>query len=75
MKLWRVVNVKLVLSEKLSHFSTLTCSLAFLHIFETCSLKVTFLYTVMPNNFTESSFSNVVMVGVGSGPVLCYHSS
>ncbi len=44
-----------MLSKKLSHFSTLNCRLAFLHTFETCSLKVTSLSIVIPNNLTESN--------------------
>ncbi len=62
MKLWRAAIFTLVLSEKLSHFNTLSCKPTFLHTFETCSLKVKFFSISIPNSLTDSSFSNVVHV-------------
>ncbi len=73
-KLWRAAIFMLVVSIKMSHFNTLNCRLVFLYTFETCSFKVTFLSILIPNNMTDSSFSNVVLysmkVGSGSSLVL-----
>ncbi len=74
MKLWWAVICKMVLSEKLSYFSTLTWASAFVLTFDTCSLKVTFMSTLTINHLTKASFSNVVCcsinLGFGSGLVL-----
>ncbi len=72
MKLCRAAIFTLVLSINLSCFNTLNCRPAFLHTFKICSLKVTSLSILIPNNLPESSFSNVVLcsVKVGSGSSL-----
>ncbi len=68
MKLLRAAIFTLVLSENLSRFNTLNCRLAFLYIFNISSLKVTALSILIPNNLTDSSFSNLLCsVKVGAG--------
>ncbi len=54
MIIWRAAIFTLVLSENISRFKTFSYSPAFLHTFDTCSLKVTFMPTLMPNNLAES---------------------
>ncbi len=62
MKLWRAAIFTLVLSIKLSRFNTLNCTPAFMHTFEICSLKVTSLSILIPNNLTEGSGSSLVLL-------------